>query len=64
MQSMPLDPSPLPGAHVLRSGWRVVGVLSGALPQQPRQNTRLALPLLLSSEEVTLLRERGERARV
>ena len=48
-------------AYNLRAQYRVLGSLVGAWPLQLRQNCQLGLPLLLSPEEVSLLREEGER---
>ena len=52
--SVPVD------VFTLRVQFRVVGSLVGALAVQPRQSCHLGLPLLLSLEEVSLLREKGE----
>ena len=43
----------------LREDYRIVGNLTGCLPQKPRQNVHLALPLQLLPEETTLLKELG-----
>lgn len=45
--------------YKLRVERRVLGGLIGAHPIQPRQNQQLGLPLILSPEEVSLLRNRG-----
>lgn len=39
--------------------WRICSGLVGALPGKPRQNIQLGLPFKLSSEETTLLIEKG-----
>lgn len=46
-------------AFTLITEHRIVGSLLGCLPQAPRQNQQLGLPLLLQPEEVTLLIEKG-----
>ncbi len=45
----------------LREEWRIVGSLVGALGSHPRQNSQLGLPLSLSPDEATLLRDEGEQ---
>ncbi len=47
------------GVERLRRSWRIVGHLIGALPQNPRQNNQLGLPLVLLPEEVALLLHEG-----
>lgn len=49
----------LSAIQVLRHEWRIVGGLIGALPNRPRQNSQLGLPLLLLPEEVALLLNKG-----
>lgn len=46
----------------LNANWRIVGGLMGALPQSPRQNVQLGLPLLLLPEQVALLLNKGWRS--
>ncbi|KAG2202858.1 hypothetical protein INT46_001701 [Mucor plumbeus] len=45
--------------ELLRTKYRIVGALSGTLPQFPLQNTFYGLPLILLPEEVELLINRG-----
>lgn len=43
----------------LRTEWRIIGSLVGSLPLQPHQNNQFGLPLLLSPDEMSLLRDKG-----
>ncbi|XP_066599815.1 tRNA-splicing endonuclease subunit Sen34 [Prorops nasuta] len=43
----------------LRRDYRIIGELIGCLPKNPRQDIIMGLPLMLLSEEVTLLIEKG-----
>ena len=45
--------------RVLREQYRIVGYLTGTLPDYPRQNNELGLPFELSFEEVYLLLQRN-----
>ena len=44
---------------ILRSEYRVCGLLVGTLPHLSQQNVFLGLPVLLTPEEVVLLVEKG-----
>ncbi|KND01767.1 tRNA intron endonuclease [Spizellomyces punctatus DAOM BR117] len=46
-------------ALALRTRYHIVGALVGTLPRLPMQNTFFSLPLVLLSEEITVLLERG-----
>ena len=46
-------------AVTLREYYRIVGVLVGCLPRNPRQNIHLGLPLQLMPEELSLLLNKG-----
>ena len=45
--------------EILRSEYRVCGLLVGTLPHLSQQNVFLGLPVVLTPEEVVLLIEKG-----